>query len=600
MTQNQSPLPHWDMSAYFPAIESEEYQTAFADLMGLVDQIEAMFDEHSVRQSPAGTPNPPTSVFDQVITAWNELSDRFGLLNSFVYSYVSTDASDEVAQAAQSELRNVAVRVRKCWSRLEAWFGHMDLDALAAESQVARDHLFQLEKYKIGAAHQMSEAEEQLAADLQVTGGDAWIKLYNDVTSQLQVRVPLPDGEQVLPMSQVRNLAEHADPVVRQAAYESELKAWEEAAIPLAAALNSIKGHVNTLSTRRRWDDPLDVSLFVSNIDRETLEAMQSACTAAFPDFRRYLQAKAKLLGKEKLPWFDLFAPVGAEQKSWTFEEARDFVVKHFRSYSQKMADFAQRAFEERWIDAEPRNGKRGGAFCMVTRPGESRILMNFSGGFSAISTLAHELGHAYHNLCLQDRTAIQRATPMTLAETASIFCETLVTSAALREADSATQIAILEENLRSTTQIVVDIHSRFLFESRVFEKRRQRELSVSEFNALMLEAQRETYGDGLDPDYLHPYMWAVKGHYYSTGRSYYNYPYTFGLLFGLGLFARYQQDPDGFKQGYDDLLSSTGLYDAATLAKRFDIDVRDVGFWTDSLNIVRRQIDQFVSLASY
>src|SRR5262249_36262382 len=196
-----------------------------------------------------------------------------------------------------------------------------------------------------------------------------------------------------------------------------------------------------------------------------------------------------------------------------------------------------------------------------------------------------------YHNLNHGARSMLQRDTPMTLAETASIFCETIVRQAALAQADEREQLLILEASLQGSSQVVVDITSRFLFEQRVFAGRSRRELSVEELNGLMIEAQKETYGDGLDATLLHPYMWAMKPHYYSAGRSFYNFPYMFGLLFALGLYAQYQGDPERFKASYDDLLASTGLADAASLAARFGFDIRTAEFWRASLDIVRSDI---------
>jgi oligoendopeptidase F len=281
----------------------------------------------------------------------------------------------------------------------------------------------------------------------------------------------------------------------------------------------------------------------------------------------------------------------------WDFAEAASFIVEQFGTYSPRLRDFAARAFQERWIDAEPRAGKRDGGFCMPVRRDESRIFLNYKPAFASVRTLAHELGHGYHNLNLAQRTMLQRGTPMILAETASIFCETIVREAALRQADAQEQLDILEGALQGACQVVVDITSRFLFEQQVFEQRRQRELSVDELNHLMLDAQRQTYGDGLDQAALHPYMWAVKGHYYSAGRSYYNFPYMFGLLFGLGLYARYRDDPEGFRRGYDDLLSSTGLADAVSLAAGFSIDIRTPAFWRASLDVICADIDRFERL---
>jgi pepF/M3 family oligoendopeptidase len=324
---------------------------------------------------------------------------------------------------------------------------------------------------------------------------------------------------------------------------------------------------------------------------------MMHAAREAFPDFRRYMRAKAHALGLDVLSWYDIFAPVGKTSRTWNYSDATDFIVEQFGTYSRKMSEFAARAFREQWVDAEPRPGKRDGAFCMALRKDESRVFTNFKPVYEGMSTLAHELGHGYHNMVKASRTMLQAVTPMTLAETASIFCETIVRHAALRDADRQEQIAILEASLGGTNQVVVDITSRFLFESRVFETRRQRELSVDEFKDLMLQAQKETYGDGLDQNALHPYMWAMKPHYYRTDLSFYNYPYMFGELFGLGLYARFQQDPEDFRASYDDLLSSTGMADAATLAARFGIDIRTPDFWRSSLDIVRRDIDRFEEL---
>ena len=354
---------------------------------------------------------------------------------------------------------------------------------------------------------------------------------------------------------------------------------------------------MNTLAKKRGWQSPLDAALFSNNIDRPTLDAMLVAAYEAFPDFRRYLHTKAHLLGIPRLAWYDLFAPVGKSTKVWEYNDATTFIVEQFGTYSSRLSNFAARAFREQWIDAEPRPGKVDGAFCAPLRKDKSRVLANFKPTYDGMSTLAHELGHGYHNLNLAHRTALQRGTPMTLAETASIFCETIIREATLRNVDAHEQLPILEASLQGSSQVVADIISRFLFEKRVFEKRQQRELSIDELNTIMLDAQRETYGDGLDESALHPYMWAMKPHYYSSS-SFYNYPYMFGLLFGLGLYARYQQDPETFKKGYDELLSSTGLADAATLAAKFGIDTRSTAFWRSSLDIIRRDIARFESLA--
>ena len=309
------------------------------------------------------------------------------------------------------------------------------------------------------------------------------------------------------------------------------------------------------------------------------------------------MKAKAKALGVPALAWYDLYAPVGGEGRTWDYAEAKGFIVEHFDSYSRGLSGLAQRAFDENWIDAEPRDGKRGGAFCMRLRGDESRILANYVPSFDGVSTLAHELGHAYHNVNLAQRDYLQRFTPMTLAETASIFCQTIIKDAAIEGLEPDDQFMILEGSIQDSCAVVVDITSRFIFEQGLFDKRNERELSIDELNELMLDAQKQTYADGLDNQQLHSYMWAVKPHYYSTSLSFYNYPYMFGLLFGLGLYAQYLDNPDGFKKRYDELLSSTGLEGAAELAAGFGIDIRKSDFWRASLDVVRADIDKFEML---
>lgn len=596
-----STLPRWDVSTIFPSLESPAFADAFDAVVRQVDELTATFDSLEIERPTAPlTPDAATiAAVERAIAALNDTLAPYRTLSSYIYSFVATDSRDTLAQARQSELQRQGVRLAQLRTRFTAWIGALDVEAAIARSPLAQEHVFTLREAQTLAAHQMSPAEEELATELNVSGGAAWAKLHSTLTSQISGAVMLEDGIHNMPMSMLRNLAFNHDRAIRQAGYKAELAAWERNAAPLAAALNSIKGQVNTLSRKRGWPSALDAALLDARIDRATLDAMLTAARESFPDWRRYLRAKAQALGLERLSWYDLFAPVGGNGRPWTFAEGADFVTQRFGAYSPKLSAFAARAFAQRWIDAEPRPGKEDGAFCMPIWRDESRVLANFKPSFDGVSTIAHELGHGYHNMLISARAMLQRETPMTLAETASIFCETIIQHAALADAQPAEQIELLEATLQGQCQVVVDITSRFLFERAVFERRRERELSIQEFCELMLQSQRDTYGDGLDEAALHPYMWAVKSHYYSPSRSFYNFPYMFGLLFGVGLYARYQQDPDGFRERYDDLLASTGMGDAATLAARFGIDTRSVDFWRASLDVIRADIARFESLAN-
>ncbi len=597
-------LPRWSTDVFYPALDSAEFERAFDALIAEIAALKTLWDEnHIAAREPKGQHATPEIVatYEAVTDAYNTLLQNSRLVSGYISLFVTTDSRDATAQAKRSELQKHYVTLGICGTRYTAFLGSIDTESLLAASETARAHEFYLREALVAARHQMSPAEEELATLLYPVSGSAWAKLHADITSQMQVPYTNVAGEaNPLPMSMIRAMATDPDRETRRTAYEAELAAWETAAMPLAAALNSLKYETDTVAKRRGWDSPLDVAAFGNHIDRQTLDAMLSAARASFPKFRQYLKAKAGVIAPgSSLAWYDLFAPVGDPdaRAAYPWEEAESFVAEQFGTYSPKLQGFAERAFREKWVDAGPRPGKRDGAFCMSVRGSESRILHNYRPSYDGVSTLAHELGHGYHNLCLAERTALQHGTPMTLAETASIFCETIVKEGVMRRATPAEQLVILEASLQGQCQVVVDITSRFQFERGVFERRRERELSVEELCALMTGAQSDTYGDGLDETKRHPFMWAVKGHYY--GSTFYNFPYMFGLLFGLGLYAQYEREGESFRPRYDELLSRTGMSDAATLADGFGINIRDEGFWASSLELIGRDIERFVSLTA-
>jgi len=301
------------------------------------------------------------------------------------------------------------------------------------------------------------------------------------------------------------------------------------------------------------------------------------------------------------LPFYDLFAPITKSTLQFTYAEATEFITKHFGSFSQELADFAKEAFSGNWVDVEPRQGKVGGAFCAGMYPiKQSRILTNFTGSFSDVSTLAHELGHGYHNAQIFCESALNADYPMPVAETASIFCETIVTDAALKGVSDEDKIYILEKSLEGSTQVIVDILSRFIFETNVFAARKEAPLPISEIKALMVDAQKEAYGDGLDENALHPYMWLCKSHYYSAHFNFYNYPYAFGLLFGKGLYAQYLSGYEGFGAAYNKLLNNTTKMSAKDVAATMNIDITKQDFWLQSLEIIEREIEEFLRLTEH
>ena len=594
--------PRWNLSNVYPGLASPEFTAATErrqQMLGEMEDLVASLEALGVSSDA----DLVASRINHMLTEFDKLLLLDNTMGAFIHSFVSTDSFNKDAMRRLSEFEQVSVRMDKLETRLRAWIGKIAplLPQITAGPGPAQDHAFWLKEVAEQSRYLMSQPEEALAAELNLSGANAWQKLQGTITSQMTVDFELDGKVQTLSMPALINLRSHLDEDVRRRAYEAESQAWHNAREPLAAALNGVKGTAVTLNQHRGRTDALHSALDINRIDRQTLDAMLTAMRESLPMFRRYFQAKAHKLGKEKLPWWDLFAPGGKSTRAYTYPEARAFVLDNFAKFSPDLSNFARRAFDGNWIDAEQRSGKRGGAFCMSV-PGvkESRVLLSFDGSLDVVSTLAHELGHGFHNDCMfkAGRTELQRTSPMTMAETASIMCETIVVEAVLEQAKDPDEVwAILETALTGDSQVIVDIYARYLFETEVFKRREQAELSADEFCEIMEWAQKEAYGDGLDERYLQKWMWTWKPHYYSSGLAFYNFPYAFGLLFGTGLYAIYQQRGASFVPEYKALLSSTGMGDAATLATRFGIDIRLPDFWRGSLAILGKRVERYKAL---
>jgi pepF/M3 family oligoendopeptidase len=585
----------WNLDKLYTSFESKEY---VEDLEKL-DELIKDFTDWSEKNL-----NLPEDAANKIETYLNKLinlTNVFTKLISFASLTSAVDAKNESALKYLDKLQMKYAETTKSFYQFKRFIASIEaLDEIIESSQFLKEHRFYLNEIKLSTKYMLSQEEEVLISKMKNTGSKAWAKLQNMVTSTLLVDIEM-DGElKKLPLPVVRNMAYSADKTLRKKAYEAELESYKKIEDTSCACLNGIKGEVITLCNLRGYKSPLEETLIKSRMDEKILKAMFTAIEESLPVFHKYFRKKAELLGhKNGLPFYDLFAPVGKINRTFTYEEAREYVVNNFRTFSDKLADFADHAFESQWIDAEPREGKSGGAFCSNLHPiKESRIMANFDGSFSNVITLAHELGHGYHGSCLTEESILNTSYPMPLAETASTFCETIVVNAALEEVGEEEKLSILESSLQDAGQVIVDIYSRFLFEDAVFERRKDHFLSVKELKDLMIEAQKKAYGNGLDHEYLHPYMWVNKSHYYSAERNYYNFPYAFGLLLSKGLYAKYLEDRKSFVKKYDEFLRETGKNNIADVVKIMDIDVYSVDFYRNSLKLIEEDIEKFIELA--
>ncbi|NLC04750.1 MAG: M3 family oligoendopeptidase [Tissierellia bacterium] len=586
----------WSLKELYTGFDSKEFLDDFGSLDAKIGAYSNWANENLRSE------DNPLEKIETFINYSISLSKSFSKLMSFSHLTNAVEAKNETSLQYLDKLAVKYTQLTKPNVQFKNFIKNVEnLDDLIQSSELLKEHDFFLKEIKKETQYLLSEKEEVLISKMQNTGSRAWANLQNMLASTLLVDINIDGEDKQLPLPVVRNLAHDKDPAIRKKAYEAELESYKKIEESSAASLNGIKGEVITTSELRGFESPLEETLFNSRMDKETLDAMLTAMREFLPAFHKYYRKKAELLGHENgLPFYDIFAPMGEVNRSFTYEEAMDYIIENFRTFSDKLADYTQNAYDKNWLDIEPREGKRGGAFCSNLHAiGESRILSNFNGSFSNMTTLAHELGHGYHGFNLKDETVLNAGYPMPIAETASIFCETIVVNAALKEASDEEALSILESSISDAGQVIVDIMSRYIFETELFERRKTHALSVNELKEIMLDAQKQAFGNGLDHNVLHPYMWVNKTHYYSAGRNFYNFPYAFGLLFSKGLYAEYLNSGEEFVSNYDDLLNATGKNNIVDVAKRMDIDVRDPEFFRNSLRLIEKDIEKFIELAS-
>lgn len=558
-------LPHWDLSEIYPSPESGEFKADLKKVYELRDEIMENLEDFSIKK---------------LIDLLNDAASLCSNLSAYSSALLSTDTSNSTYLKAVGETEDAEIAYEEAY---QAFIRSASKRSDEFSSEDLEDYKLFLSEIITLSTHQMSDAEERLASQFLKVSASSWERLQEAITSSAS-----DDGKTLI---ELRALASHPDREVRKDAYLREKAILKEHETALAYSLNGVKGTTLLLEERRGWRMPLDRSLFLSRISDKALSALISAIEEKIPMFRRYLNVKASLLGLDKLSWYDVIAPVGRNGRMYSFSEAKDIIISSYSAFSPEMGAFVEGAFDNNWIDAEPRKGKVGGAYdTSFKKAGVSRVLLNYDYTYEGVSTLAHELGHAYHDSVVMDLPMLLSDYPMTLAETASIFGETIVFTEVLKTLSRDERLPVIEQFVSSANQTCLDILSRFYFESSVFERRRDGELSAADFSVLMLSAQERTYGDAVRDK--HEYMWAVKSHYYSESFSFYNYPYAFGQLFALALFARKDSVKD-FPSEYRALLRRTGIDDAKTVASLAGCDIEDRSFWLSGLTVIEDYVKE-------
>lgn len=579
---------NWDLTVFYKDFDDPEFKD---DLARLPKEIDAF---------TAAIAAPAEDEVEKLVSLVHQeeaLSNLFERLSLMIELTLSVDANNKAANAAMAPLMRAVMGSSLASNAFSRYLASLEnLDAIIDADDELKARAFALREAAEDAKHQLPEALEKPVLKMQLSGGEAFSQLRDKLDATLLVDY---DGKQI-PLSAVRALAYDGDADTRRRAYEAELASYKKIELPMSFCLNNLKAEGETMAALKGYKGVLDMALAHSRMDEKTIEAMWTAIREALPELREYFKAKGRLLGHENgLPFYDLFAPVGQSTRTYTVEEARALLLDLFGKFCPEMGEMMRTAFDEGWIDMYPREGKSGGAFCSgYYAKNISRVMTNFAGSASDVSTLAHELGHAFNNRMLHHKPIMMTETPMPLAETASTFNETLLISQLLKTATPEEELTLLDSCLTEQTQTMVDIYSRFLFEQKVVAAQADHALDVDELKETMLWAQEQSYGDGLDPEYRHPYMWACKSHYYSTGVHFYNFPYAFGGLFARGLYARYEKEGEAFVPVYCDLLSRFGSDTIANVTASVGIDVTTPDFWREAVESVLVQVRRFVELA--
>jgi len=585
-------LPNWNLEGIYPSVLSKEFSDTLEDIEKTSKNIVSELKEFKV------TENEAFKVFLRgVIKEINKVIDEFQTLSCYCYCKVSVNTSDKDSVNALNKAENQGVWVNKVDLAFSKFLSsNQKMVKEVVKDKEFSDYKFVFDERIESCNYRMSDEMENLAYQMNLSGSQSWSRLQESLSSNASTDFR---GEKKT-VIELRALATSSDRELRKEAYEKELEIWDLHKTAFSYSLNGVKGTCLTLEKMRNWESPLKHSAFDARINMKVLDALISTLEKNLPIFTRYFNAKAKALGLKKLAFFDLFAPVGENTKRWEYEQTKDFIVKQYSLFNPAQGEFAKQAFENNWIDPEPRANKIGGAYDIYfPKVKQSRVFANYDYTYDSVSTLAHELGHAWHDRVVSNEDAIARQYPMTLAETASIFGEFVVFQGAVKEADSKEEMSLVESFLQGASQVCVDILCRFYFEREVFKRRQSGELMADEMSELMLECQKKTYGVGLDEKYLHKYMWAVKGHYYNEGFSFYNYPYAFGQLFGLGLYKKSQEDTSGtpFCDKFNKMLSLTGKQDAIDIASTVGCDITSEEFWQGGMDMINEYINLFVSL---
>ncbi|MCH9031257.1 MAG: M3 family oligoendopeptidase [candidate division Zixibacteria bacterium] len=543
------------------------------------------------------------ALWEEFILLTQDLLANLEDAQSFATCLISQNVDDDLGQQTLLEIDGHIARFGEIMISFEALSRDQsdeEWESLLKRSALKKISFFLNEMRRL-ARRKMDPELESLAMELGVNGYHAWNRIYDKMSGELKAVWKDNGSETEISLGQLSTKLADKDRAIRKTAFEKLTAAWESRANLAAMSLNAQAGFRLSVYKRRKWDSFMEEPLNMNRLSEKSLDAMWSAVAEGRDRLKPYIEAKKKLLGLDNFRWYDELAPVGESSKKISWDEAWDFIEGHVGTFSSDMKDFVQTARRGSWVEAENRPGKAGGGFCTtLNKLKQTRIFMTYNGSFSEMLTLAHELGHGFHAYVLKDRPFYASAYPMNLAETASIFTEILVTTAALDSlSESDQRLAIIDQVLQNTTTFFCNIRARFIFDKSFYAARKNGSLTPSQLSELMVSAQNESYGDLLAEDGNHPLFWASKLHFHMTDVPFYNFPYTFGFLFANGVYALAKERGPQFADQYRALLEDTGSMTAEDVAKKhLGVDIGEPDFWRRAVSSALEYVDEFVKLA--
>ena len=598
MTEDSANL-RWDMDVFFPGgSKSKQYENYRQAISADLERA-----AQAISQLPLDIEGGAAQAWRDLMALIEDLDMRLHHAGSFAFCLSAQDVNDEHAMVIIQELSSMEAEIETIKTGVEELAISLEDDAwekLLADDRL-EDAVFYWGERRRKARLKMEPKMEKLATKLAVDGYHAWNRLYSKIAGDLSTEFE-EDGEtKTLSMGQLANKMSSPDREIRRQAFEKMEACWKSKDALAAMELNSIAGFRLSLYEARGWESPVFEPFMLSRVKPETIDAMWKAIAGGLDRIADYVEAKKKLLGIDEFRWYDQNAPVGEVNKTYSYEEASDFVVKHLSGFSKELGDFARMAINDRWVEAEDRSGKAAGGFCTgFPAAKQSRIFMTYSGNYNEMMTLAHELGHAYHSWVFRDVGYYGRHYTMALAETASTFNEMLVTDAALGEAGEASEkLSLLDSKVNEHFTMFCNIRARYLFDLMFHDERKRGPVPKDRLNDLMVKAQKEAFGNILADDGYHAMFWASKLHFSETGVPFYNFPYTFGHLFASGIYARAREEGPAFADGYRALLVDTGRMTCEDVArKNLGVDLSADRFWNDAVGKALEEVDMFLKLA--